>query len=146
MDARILVPLNGSMIAEQALPHAVAQAERIRSDLILLRAVAAPANGNGLIPMEPGWVQDQASEWVRVECIATRVRTPGVPVKVFVIRDPPHEAIIQLVETNDVDLIVICSGGQSGPSRWLMGSVVDRVVREATVPVLLVAAPEKKHN
>jgi nucleotide-binding universal stress UspA family protein len=47
---------------------------------------------------------------------------------------------------NGVDLIVICSRGQSGPSRWLMGSVADQVVRGATVPVLLVQASEQERN
>lgn len=44
-------------------------------------------------------------------------------------------------ETNGVDLIVICSRGQSGPNRRQMGSVADRVVRGASAPVLLVQAP-----
>ena len=98
--------------------------------------------------MELGWLQDQASDWARdyLESIATWVRTRGISVKVVVIRDTPHEAIIQFAETNEVDLIVICSRGQSGPSRWLMGSVADRVVRGATVPVLLVRAPEQSHS
>jgi nucleotide-binding universal stress UspA family protein len=95
--------------------------------------------------MELGLVQEQAGEWARdyLESIATRIRTRGVPVKIAIVRDPPHEAITQFAETNGVDLIVICSRGQSGPSRWLMGSVADRVVRGAAVPVLLVRASEK---
>jgi nucleotide-binding universal stress UspA family protein len=47
-------------------------------------------------------------------------------------------------ETNQVDLIVMCARGQSGLSRWLIGSVADRVVRGADVPVLLVRARKKK--
>ena len=43
-----------------------------------------------------------------------------------------------------MDLIVICMRGRSGFSRWLMGSVADRVVRGATVPVLLVRAAKEK--
>ena len=45
--------------------------------------------------------------------------------------------------TNPVDLILICSRGRSGLSRWLMGSVADRVVRGANVPVLLVRAAKE---
>ena len=63
-----------------------------------------------------------------------------------VIRERPHEAITHFAETNDVDLIVICSRGESGPSRWLMGSVADRVVRGATTPVLLVRASAQKDH
>ena len=54
----------------------------------------------------------------------------------------PHVEIPQYAETNQVDLIVMSTRGQSGLSRWLMGSVADRVVRGATVPVLLVRSPE----
>ena len=137
-------------MAEQALPHAVEQAQRFRSELVLLRAIGPSTHGSGLSPMETefGCVQEQASEWARdyLESIATHVRTRGIPVKVVIVRDPPHEGITQFAETNDVDLIVICSRGQSGPSRWLMGSVADRVVRGATTPVLLVRASEQKNN
>ena len=144
MHRRVLLPLDGSVMAEQALPFAVAQAERFRSELILLRAVGS-WNGNGQSPVELGWVQDQMGQWARdyLESIATQVRVEGVPVKVVVLlQAPPHEAITQFAEVNGVDLIVICSRGQSGPSRWLMGSVADRVVRGAATPVLLVRASE----
>ena len=132
-------------MAEQALPYAIVQAERFRSELILLRAVGSSLIGNGLSPVELGWVQEQMGEWARdyLESIATQVRTRGVPVKVVILQDPPHEAITQFAEANGVDLIVICSRGQSGPSRWLMGSVADRVVRGATTPVLLVRPTEQ---
>ncbi|MGD2205658.1 MAG: universal stress protein [Anaerolineae bacterium] len=140
MHKRVLLPLDGSTLAEQALPHAVEQAERFRSELVLLRAIGPSLPGSGLSPMELGWVQEQAGEWARdyLESIATQVRTQGVPVKVIIVQDPPHKAITQFAKTNGVDLIVLCSRGQSGPSRWLMGSVADRVVRGATTPVLLV--------
>jgi nucleotide-binding universal stress UspA family protein len=148
MHRRVLLPLDGSTMAEQALPHAVEQAERFGSELILLRAVGPLPIGSGLSPMELGWVQEQAGEWARdyLESIATHVRTRGIPVRVIIVRDPPHEAITQFAETNGVDLIVICSRGQSGPSRWLMGSVADRVVRGASTPVLLVRASEQEHD
>ena len=142
MHKRVLLPLDGSAMAEQALPHAVAQAERFRAELILLRAVRPFVNGNGQSPVELGWAEELASEWAHdyLESIATEVRTRGVTVRLVVSRDPAHEAITQFAEANDVDLIVICSRGESGPSRWLMGSVADRVVRGATIPVMLVRA------
>ena len=47
-------------------------------------------------------------------------------------------SIVRFAETNQADLIVICTRGHSGLSRWLIGSVADRVMRGASVPVLLV--------
>jgi nucleotide-binding universal stress UspA family protein len=112
-----------------------------------LRAVGS-LNGNGQSSLELGWVQEQMGQWARdyLESIATQVRVEGVPVKVVVLQAPAHEAITDFAEVNGVGLIVICSQGQSGPSRWLMGSVADRVVRGAAVPVLLVRASVPKSN
>ena len=148
MFRRVLLPLDGSPIAEQALPYAVAQAERYRSELILLRAVGFSPNSNDLSHLELGWVQEEAVNWARdyLESIATSIRTQGVAVKVAVVQEVPHKAIIQFAEANGVDLIVICSRGQSGASRWLMGSVADRVVRGASVPVLLVRASWQRNR
>jgi nucleotide-binding universal stress UspA family protein len=145
MRKRVLLPLDGSTMAEQALPHAIEQAKRFRSELILLRAIGPSLPDSGLSIMEFGWVQEQMGEWARdyLESIATQVRAQGVPVKVAVVRDPAHKAITQFAESNGVDLIVICSRGQSGPSRWLLGSVADRVVRGAATPVLLVQAQSR---
>jgi nucleotide-binding universal stress UspA family protein len=142
MHKRILLALDGSTMAEQALGHAVEQAKRFRSELILLRAIGPSLQSGGLSTMELGWVQEQMGDWARdyLQSIATQVRAQGVPVRVVVVQDPAHKAITRFAETNDVDLIVICSRGQSGPSRWMMGSVADRVVRGATTPVLLVQA------
>jgi nucleotide-binding universal stress UspA family protein len=147
MNKRVLLPLDGSTMAEQALAFAVEQAERFRAELILLRAISPLLPGADL-SSEFAWVQEQTGEWAReyLESIATQVRTRGIPVKVVIVREHPHEAITQFAEASSVDLIVICSRGQSGPSRWLMGSVADRVVRGATMPVLLVRASEQEHN
>jgi nucleotide-binding universal stress UspA family protein len=54
--------------------------------------------------------------------------------------DAPDVEIIRFAEENDIELIVMSARGHSGLSRWLLGSVADRVVRGATVPLLLVQA------
>jgi nucleotide-binding universal stress UspA family protein len=59
-------------------------------------------------------------------------------VRVATVEGSPHVNITEFAEANEVDLIVMSTRGQSGLTRWLMGSVADRVVRGATVPVLLV--------
>jgi nucleotide-binding universal stress UspA family protein len=73
-----------------------------------------------------------------LENIAAGLQEQGIPVQVVIIEGRPHTEILRFAETNQVDLIVICSRGRSGFSRWLMGSVADRVVRGASTPVLLV--------
>jgi nucleotide-binding universal stress UspA family protein len=73
-----------------------------------------------------------------LERLAVDVQERDVNVQKATTVGRPHLQIIQYAETNKVDLIVMSTRGQSGLSRWLMGSVADRVVRGAGVPVLLV--------
>ena len=64
--------------------------------------------------------------------------------RVITIIGNPHEGIVSCAEAEQADLIVICTRGHSGLSRWLIGSVADRVVRGAGVPVLLVSAGQEE--
>jgi len=138
MYKRILLPLDGSDMAEKAVPYAVTQAERFRAQLILMRAVEPIPHTRSLPALEDAG--QMRMEWARdyLESVATRIRERGIQVKIVVTEESPHVAIIQYAETNQVDLIALCSRGHSGRSRWLMGSVADRIVRGAQIPVLLV--------
>ena len=146
MYKRILLPLDGSPLSEQALPHAIAIAECFQSELVLLR-VSVP------LPRSPTTAEAiflRAEEATAVlvreylERVAARVQEHGITVQVITIEGRPHFQILQYAETNQVDMIVMCSRGQSGLSRWMIGSVADRVMRGANVPVLLVRAHEKE--
>ena len=136
----ILVPLDGSPLAEQALPHATVLAERFQAELILLRVlIPLPST-----PMLAEAARQRAEEATAVfprqylERLAAALQERDIRVQMATIVGRPHLQIIQYAETNQVDLIVMSTRGQSGLSRWLMGSVADRVVRGASVPVLLV--------
>jgi nucleotide-binding universal stress UspA family protein len=140
---RILLPLDGSETAEKAVPFAVAQAERFRAQLILLRAVEPILVTRSLAALDDA--RQERMDWARdyLESVATGLREHGIQVKTVVTEEAPNVAITEYAETNEVDLVVLSSRGHSGPSRWLMGSVADRIVRGASVPVLLVRAKEK---
>ncbi len=140
MYTRILLPLDGSDMAEKAVPFAVAQAGRFRAQLILLRVVEPILYARSLAALDDA--RQERVEWARdyLESVATRIREQGIQVKIVVTEEAPNVSITQYAETNQVDLIVLSSRGRSGPSRWLMGSVADRIVRGANVPVLLVRA------
>ena len=75
-----------------------------------------------------------------LERVAAKVKEDGIPVQVVVIEGHTPVEIVRFAEASEVDLIVMCTRGHSGFSRWLLGSVADRVVRGASVPVLLVRA------
>lgn len=142
MYSRILLPLDRSTIAEQAVPHALAQAERFGAELILLRVLEPLTNVRGLSDAELEEMRDFSFRRAReyLDGFIAEVEHEGIRVATATVEGRPHEAILQYAEENGVDLIVICTRGRSGFSRWLMGSVADRVVRGAKVPVLLVRA------
>ena len=140
MYKRILLPLDGSPLAEQALPHAIALAEHYHSELILMRVLiplpSPPTTTEAALQRATEEMAILAREYL--DRVAADVQEHGIPVQMVTIGGRPHYQIIQYAETNQVDLIVMCTRGQSGLSRWLLGSVSDRVVRGANVPVLMV--------
>ena len=146
MYKRILLPLDGSPLAEQALPHAIAIAERFQSELVLLRVLIPlprpPTTTEAALQRAEKAMAAFAREYL--ERVAAGVQERGIMVQTITIEGRPHLQIIQYAETNQVDLVVMCTRGQSGLSRWMMGSVSDRVVRGASVPVLLVRAQKKE--
>jgi nucleotide-binding universal stress UspA family protein len=144
MYKHVLIPLDGSALAEQALPHAVAQARHFQAELTLLRVVEPFAHGRGISLADLERIRQQTHAWAceHLERLAVDIRQQGVLVQTVTIDGRPHTGIAEFAETNQVDLIVMSTRGQSGLSRWLMGGVADRVVRGATVPVLLVRAAQ----
>ena len=146
MYKRILIPLDGSPLAEQALPHAIAIAECFQSELILLQVLVPlprpPTTTEAAVRKAEKATAIHVHEYL--ERVAAGVQEHGITVQIITVEGRPHFQIIQYAETNQVDLIVMCSRGQSGLSRWMIGSVSDRVMRGANVPVLLVRAQKKE--
>jgi len=146
MYKRILLSLDGSVLAEQALPYAIAQAERFQAELILLRVLEPLTERLGMSRQAIRQAEERtralASKYL--EGIAVGIQEQDIPVQAVTVEGRPHLEIVRFAEANEVDLIVICTRGRSGVSRWLMGSVADRVVRGASVPVLLVRATKAK--
>ena len=140
MYKRVLIPLDGSALAEQALPHAVAQARHFQAELILLKVVEPFPHARGMSLADLERIKQQTHTWAHeyLEHLAADIQEQGVLAQEVTIDGRPHTGIAEYAEINRVDLIVMSTRGQSGLSRWLMGSVADRVVRGATVPVLLV--------
>ena len=148
MYERILLTLDGSPLAEQALPHAAALAECFKAELILFK-VLVPLTSN--INLPPGAVKraEAATRELAIEYldrVAASVQEKGFPIKVVTVTGRPHEEIVRFAETEQVDIVVICTRGHSGISRWLMGSVADRVARSVNVPVLLVRASKDSRD
>lgn len=144
MYRRILIPLDGSPLAEQALPLAKTIAEHFQSSAILFRAVEPvhePLREEGSIVS----VADQVElmRGLALEYLETAARdfVPiHVPAERVVRVGYPASTILELAETAKVDLIAMATHGRTGLQRWVFGSVADKVLSGAKLPLLLVRA------
>lgn len=142
MFQRILVPLDGSLLAESALPAAARIARATGAKLTLLRAVvpledlAWQAKG---MAMNIGQVfeRERAEASSYLQRIGAIEPLHGLNVHTQVVQGHPVQTILYEAQTYAMDLIVMCSHGDSGVKRWMMGSVSRKVARHSHVPVLL---------
>jgi nucleotide-binding universal stress UspA family protein len=146
MYQRILVPLDGSTLAEETLPHAATHAAQFGSEILLLKVLEPLPEpsmaGRGVVRSAEAASARLAEDYL--EGIAAGLREQGLSAKTATVEGKPYVEIIRFAEEHEIDLIVISTRGHSGLSRWLMGSVADRVARGATMPLLLV--PVKCEN
>jgi nucleotide-binding universal stress UspA family protein len=147
MYKKILVPLDGSELAECVLPHveAIAKGCGVES-VVFIRALDnyMPNAAYAYIGESIRKEMEENSEKVAREYldeVAGRVNLDGVEVQKQLLTGKAAESIAEYATNNDVDLIAIATHGRSGVSRWAWGSVADRVLRSACVPVLMVRAP-----
>ena len=141
MFNKILVPLDGSIFAEQALPSALELARGSGGSLILMRVSGHP---NTRIYVEGTAVFSLPSDDSAAHCeaylerMAGPIREQGIAVKTRVVDGMVADEILSEAATLGVEVIVMTSHGRSGFGRWLMGSVADRIMQYASVPVMIV--------
>ena len=143
MYTRILVPLDGSARAEQALPDAARLARASRGSLILVQAVAPPPQyPPTYVPVEPipyaayETLEDEANTYlVR---ISQSDQLAGIPIECHAFLGPAAPQLLDAVTEYSADLVVMSSHGRSGLTRWILGSVAQHIVQHATIPVLIV--------
>ena len=142
MYKRILLPLDGSLLAEQALSHAIALAKCFQSEIVVLQVqiplLRSAEKADAAVLRADNEITVHIREYL--ESVTASIQEHGIKAQMITSKGRPHFEIIQYAEMNQVDLIVLSARGQSGLSRWMMGSVTDRVVRGASAPVLIVRA------
>ncbi len=147
MTTQILVPLDGSPLAEQALPCAITLGRGLPATLVLLRAVWIPPDARGILDsagLEASALMEQleveANDYLRK--VASQLQDASLSVRQVVRQGPAAEAIVDYAEQKDIQQIVMATHGYTGVSRWTHGSVAERVLQSVSVPVLLVRAQE----
>jgi nucleotide-binding universal stress UspA family protein len=154
MFETILVPLDGSELAERALAAALELKAKFGSRLILVRSVE-PASHH--LVQAPGVMESPAAAVANVELIQKMTEAEqseahtylgalrdklGADVEALVIEDDAADAIVQTAAEKQAGLIVMSSHGRGGLGRLVFGSVADAVLRRSPVPVLLLRSPE----
>jgi nucleotide-binding universal stress UspA family protein len=141
MYKRILVPLDGSPLAEAVLPHAQAQASSDDAEIFLLRVAVNPAAEFSF--SDPALASDmvdamEAETLSYLQSTRTKVQKHGIRTSFLIREGSIAETILEVSLEIHADLIAMSTHGRSGLSRWLLGSIADRVVNHSHVPVLLI--------
>jgi len=153
MYQKILIPLDGSELAECSLEHAMAIAQGCNiADVILLQVIEpfstltlsalAEADDESLKKVREQHLQEAKAYLSKVE---NHLKTQGITSRSVTVEGRAADEILSYTENNNVDLIVLSTHGRSGLSRFFFGSVAEKVSRHSRVPVLLLA-PEGCRN
>ena len=134
--AKILVPLDGSALAETALPSAAALADATGAALLLLRAAEAPAFAVGDPTEAQVRVVREAEEYL--DAVKRRLQADTrAPIATAVWYGNPAETIAEAARFNRADMVVMTTHGRSGLGRILLGSVAESVIRSTATPILV---------
>lgn len=149
---RIMVPLDGSELARQALPCALELATCAHAELLLLRAVSprlpevyeiGGISGQGLpLYSEVNWAEQRRLVASDLDATAGKFRHYDVPIVTHVMDGHPAEVIVDETTRHHVDVIVMATHGYSGIQRWALGSVADKVLHATQTPLVLIHARE----
>ncbi|MBI2866841.1 MAG: universal stress protein [Chloroflexi bacterium] len=153
MFKRVLVPLDGSELAETALPYAVELVKTFKGELFLLQATARDID---IVKVSAGGMDAalgvaisaeealRAADELRMEArryldqAQKRLAAQGIAVHSEVVAGDPAQAIAEFSRANRIDLVIMCTHGRGGLKRLVLGSVADKVMRDPATPVLVV--------
>lgn len=132
MFDKILVPLDGSALAERALPYAARIARATHGSILLLHVMSSTETQHRL--------EKSMNAAVRLEQLVEELRAAGVDATTWTMPGHAADVIVDAADPPRTDLVVMSTHGRGGLGRWLFGSVAEDVLRRALVPVLLVPA------
>ncbi len=149
----MLVPLDGSELAESVIPHVEALAKQQGSkpvNVVLLRVCEPPIVPSDYPPTAGlTWKEHEAREMARptIVCeeylagVQRRLKGAGLETRSVVLKGKPADEITDYANKNPVSLIVMSTHGRSGISRWAYGNVADKVLLGVSSPVFLIRPP-----
>jgi nucleotide-binding universal stress UspA family protein len=138
----ILVPLDGSPLAECVLPQVIAMSQVFNSKLILLHVLDKTRAGTTTQVFDLlNWQINKTEAKLYLERIADRLQKSGLKPEVIVLEGPVAESISEFAQSKDMKLVILSSHGHSGLKRWGISSVTHKVILSAPTSILIVRAP-----
>lgn len=156
MYKKILVPLDGSELAECVLSHVKnLSSPNELPEIILFRVCEPPViladfpailqeDWDDHVKKETEHMNQQCSLYLNV--VEQKLKQSGLSVTTQTALGRPAEQIIEYAEKNKVDVILMATHGRSGISRWAYGSVADKVLRSSPVPVMVIRPEDCKEG
>ena len=152
MYEKIMVPLDGSELAECVLPHVEGFIKGCHvSNVVFVRVVEPITAPVGIGNVYIGREESRERESTRKSAvkdylnqIMDRLKHEGTELHSEVLVGRVADSLADYTEKNDIDLILIATHGRSGVTRWVRGSIADKILRYSNVPVLMVRAPGTK--
>jgi nucleotide-binding universal stress UspA family protein len=151
MFKKILVPLDGSKLAESALDYVADLSTRLGVEKVTLVSVTERVQGYRLIddpaaagegrlaPEAVGKMETQAQKYLNR--VGKGLQAKGIKVETEVLLGDPAHEISLYASSPGADLLVMASHGRSGPSRWAHGNVADKILKAVCIPVMVVRSP-----
>jgi nucleotide-binding universal stress UspA family protein len=141
----VILPLDGSHLAEKVLPHVAYLAKHLKLEVVLIRTYELPTTGyfmaTGISPPAIGElgakIKEETADYLRAK--AEELRSEGIEKVSFIaVEGRGAEEIIDLAQKTPDNLVAMSTHGRSGMGRWVLGSVTDRVVCYCGDPVLVI--------
>jgi len=141
MFEHILIPLDGSSLAERVLPHAISLSKAFGAKLTLLRVVYQVDQKTQLSGVNPiDWQMRMSEAEAYIDSVRDRLVQKGIETDGCVLEGRPAQQIINFAKKSNLDLIILSSHGNSGISGWNINSTVQKVLLRAYMPVMIVRA------
>ena len=149
MYAKILVPLDGSELAEQILPYVKEEAKSFKSSVVLLHVTPEPVIpipetlGETSKSMLEEMQQERLRSMKYLNNLALGFNESGIRTKCVILEGLAGESIVEYAKANRINLIAMATHGRSGVGYIILGSVADFVLRESGLPILII---RPQHN
>ena len=151
MYEKIMVPLDGSELAECVLPHVEGLIKGCHvSNVVFVRVLEPPATSHVReVSISPEFYEKAESDRKSaakdyLDQIKNRLKYEGTELHSEVLVGRVADSLADYTEKNDIDLILMATHGRSGVTRWVRGSIADKILRSSNAPVLMVRAPGTK--